>query len=60
MQIAGQRRVPRIGVVTHVRTGELGMIADLDTLLIALHAELAGPHHPVSGLDPVGPGSGLR
>jgi hypothetical protein len=33
--------VPRIGVVTHVRTGELVMIADLDTLLIALHVELA-------------------
>ena len=41
MQVAGQRRVPRIGVVTHVRTGELVMIADLDTLLIALHVELA-------------------
>jgi hypothetical protein len=40
--LQGSKGVPRIDVVTHVRTGELVMIADLDTLLIALHVELAG------------------
>jgi hypothetical protein len=32
--------VPRIGVFTHVRPWEVFVIADLDTLLIALYVEL--------------------
>src|ERR687897_3930147 len=36
----GGRRVPRIGVFTHVGPVEGLVIADLDTLLIALYVEL--------------------
>src|SRR4029434_6979835 len=35
-----RRRVPRIGVFTHVRPVRSAVIADLDTLLIALYVEL--------------------
>src|ERR1700733_2691826 len=51
-----RRRVPRIGVLTHVRTLEPVMIADLDTLLIALYVELTDRIIPLLGFTRCGPG----
>jgi hypothetical protein len=48
--------VSRIGVSTHVRTLELVVIADLDTLLIALYVELTDRLIPSRGLARSGPG----
>jgi Transposase DDE domain len=48
--------VPKIGVVTHVRTLGPVMIADLDTLLIALYVELTDCIIPVRGFGRSGPG----
>jgi hypothetical protein len=48
--------VPKIGVFTHVRTLEPVMIADLDTLLIALYVELTDRIIPVLGFTRTGPG----
>jgi hypothetical protein len=41
--------VPRIGVFTHVRPWEVFVIADLDTLLIALYVELTDRVIPARG-----------
>src|SRR5580698_8255054 len=51
-----KRRVSRIGVLTHVRTLEPVMIADLDTLLTALYVELTDRIIPLRGLGRHGPG----
>ena len=48
--------MPRIGVLTHVRTLEPVMIADLDTLLIALYVELTDRIIPLLGFTRSGPG----
>ena len=48
--------MPKIGVFTHVRTLEPVMIADLDTLLIALYVELTDRIIPVLGFPRSGPG----
>jgi hypothetical protein len=48
--------VSRIGVSTHVRTLELVVIADLDTLLTALYVELTDRIIPSRGLARSGPG----
>jgi hypothetical protein len=48
--------VPKIGVFTHVRTLEPIMIADLDTLLIALYVELTDRIIPSLGFTRSGPG----
>jgi hypothetical protein len=48
--------VSRIGVSTHVRTLELVVIADLDTLLIALYVELADRIIPLRASSRCGPG----
>jgi hypothetical protein len=48
--------VSRIGVSTHVRTLELAVIADLDTLLTALYVELTDRIIPSRGLARPGPG----
>jgi hypothetical protein len=45
-------------VFTHVRTLEPVMIADLDTLLIALHVELTDRIIPGRGFTRSGPGQG--
>ena len=47
----------KIGVFTHVRTLEPFMIADLDTLLIALYVELTDRIIPARGFTRSGPGS---
>ena len=49
-------RVSKIGVFTHVRTLEPVMIADLDTLLIALYVELTDRIIPGRGFTRSGPG----
>ena len=46
----------KIGVFTHVRTLEPVMIADLDTLLIALYVELTDRIIPGRGFTRSGPG----
>ena len=46
----------KIGVFTHVRTLEPVMIADLDTLLIALYVELTDRIIPSLGFTRSGPG----
>lgn len=46
----------KIGVSTHVRTLELAVIADLDTLLIALYVELTDRIIPSRGTPRRGPG----
>jgi hypothetical protein len=48
--------VSRIGVSTHVRTLELAVIADLDTLLIALYVELTDRIIPSRPAPRRGPG----
>ena len=48
--------MPKIGVVTHVRTLGPVMIADLDTLLIALYVELTDRIIPLRGFARSGPG----
>jgi hypothetical protein len=48
--------VPRIGVFTHVRPWEVFVIADLDTLLIALYVELTDRVIPALGPCRRGPG----
>jgi hypothetical protein len=48
--------VSRIGVFTHVRTLEPAVIADLDTLLIALYVELTDAIIPSRGPGRRGPG----
>jgi hypothetical protein len=48
--------VPKIGVFTHVRTLEPSVIADLDTLLIALYVELTDRIIPSLGFTRSGPG----
>jgi hypothetical protein len=48
--------VPRIGVFTHVRPWEVFVIADLDTLLIALYVELTDRLIPAHGPCRRGPG----
>jgi hypothetical protein len=48
--------VSKIGVFTHVRTLEPAMIADLDTLLIALYVELTDRIIPGRGFTRSGPG----
>jgi hypothetical protein len=48
--------VSKIGVSTHVRTLELVVIADLDTLLIALYVELTDRIVPSLGTPRRGPG----
>jgi DDE family transposase len=48
--------VSKIGVSTHVRTLELVVIADLDTLLIALYVELTDRIIPSLGTPRRGPG----
>jgi hypothetical protein len=48
--------VSKIGVFTHVRTLEPVMIADLDTLLIALYVELTDRIIPGRGFTRSGPG----
>jgi hypothetical protein len=48
--------VSKIGVSTHVRTLELAVIADLDTLLIALYVELTDRIIPSLGTPRRGPG----
>jgi hypothetical protein len=48
--------VPRIGVFTHVRPWEVFVIADLDTLLIALYVELTDRVIPAGGFGRRGPG----
>jgi Transposase DDE domain len=48
--------VSRIGVFTHVRTLEPAVIADLDTLLIALYVELTDAIIPSLGPGRRGPG----
>jgi hypothetical protein len=48
--------VSRIGVFTHVRTVEPAVIADLDTLLIALYVELTDAIIPSLGPRRRGPG----
>jgi hypothetical protein len=48
--------VPRIGVFTHVRPWEVFVIADLDTLLIALYVELTDRVIPAPGPRRRGPG----
>ena len=53
----GRRRVSKIGVFTHVRTLEPVMIADLDTLLIALYVELTDRIIPGRGFTRSGPGA---
>src|SRR6266571_246379 len=50
------RRASRIGVLTHVRTLEPVMTADLDTLLIALYVELTDRIIPGRGFTRSGPG----
>ena len=54
--VTGKRRVSRIGVLTHVRTLEPVMIADLDTLLTALYVELTDRIIPARGFTRRGPG----
>ena len=46
----------KIGVSAHVRTLELVVIADLDTLLIALYVELTDRIIPSRGTSRRGPG----
>jgi hypothetical protein len=48
--------VSRIGVSTHIRTLEPAVIADLDTLLIALYVELTDRIIPARGFSRSGPG----
>jgi hypothetical protein len=48
--------VPRIGVFTHVRPWEVFVIADLDTLLIALYVELTDRVIPAGRFGRRGPG----
>jgi hypothetical protein len=48
--------VLRIGVFTHVRPWEVFVIADLDTLLIALYVELTDRVIPAGGFGRRGPG----
>jgi len=48
--------VSRIGVSTHIRTLELVVIADLDTLLTALYVELTDRIIPSRGFTRSGPG----
>ena len=50
----------KIGVFTHVRTLEPVMIADLDTLLIALYVELTDRIIPGRGSPAAGRASGRR
>jgi hypothetical protein len=52
--------VPRIGVFTHVRPWEVVVIADLDTLLIALYVELTDRVIPARGPCRRGPGRPLE
>jgi hypothetical protein len=52
--------VPRIGVFTHVRPWEVFVIADLDTLLIALYVELTDRVIPARGQCRRGPGRPLE
>jgi hypothetical protein len=52
--------VPRIGVFTHVRPWEVFVIADLDTLLIALYVELTDRVIPARGPCRRGPGRPLE
>jgi hypothetical protein len=52
--------VPRIGVFTHVRPWEVFVIADLDTLLIALYVELTDRVIPACGRGRRGPGRPLE
>jgi hypothetical protein len=52
--------VSRIGVLTHVRTQEPAVIADLDTLLIAPYVELTDHIIPARGFARRGPGRPLE
>jgi hypothetical protein len=58
--LAEKLKNARIGVLTHVRPWEVFVIADLDTLLIALYVELTDRFIPAPGPGRRGPGRPLE